>query len=181
MDRIPGGAFSQNPSDGNNFDNQYARWTGFINIPNNGVIDSAGSNPIAFRVGSDDGSVLYIDGGTATASPVGGNGTNFTAPGSGTNPQINNASFQGVTFRTVTLNLTPGLHAIDVEFFNGGGGGAMYFNWDPTGGSSFSDIPNSYYSTQSTATTYPGGSHVQAYRQQLERSEQLVERGSTKR
>ncbi len=153
----PGGIFAQNPSDGNSYDNNFARWSGFINIPNNGVIDSAGSNPIAFRVGSDDGSVLYIDGGTSTASPVGGNGTNFTAPGTGTNPQINNASYQGVTFRTVTLNLTPGLHAIDVEFFNGGGGGAMYFNWDPTGGSNFTDVPNSYYSTQSTATTYPGG------------------------
>ena len=45
------------------------------------------------------------------------------------------------------MDLTPGLHAIDVEYYQGGGGATMDAQWDPTGGSSFVDIPNSAFSS----------------------------------
>ena len=41
--------------------------------------------------------------------------------------------------------MTPGLHTIDVEYYNGGGGAAMDAQWDPTGGTNFVDIPNSAF------------------------------------
>ena len=77
--------------------------------------------PITFRTGSDDGSTLYIDGSLV----------------------VNNNNFQGTTFVQSTVNLTPGPHNIDVEFYQGGGGAAMFAQWDPAGGSTFVDIPNS--------------------------------------
>ena len=41
--------------------------------------------------------------------------------------------------------MTPGLHAIDIEYYQGGGGAAMDAQWDPTGGTNFVDIPNSAF------------------------------------
>ncbi len=143
--------FPGNPGDGGNTDNVYARWYGFIYIPSNGITNANGTNPIAFRVGSDDGSVLYIDGGSSQAS-----GTNFESSGTGTNPQINNSTYQGVVFKSVTLNLTPGLHAIDVEYYQGGGGAGMFFNWDPLGGSTWADVPNSDFSTVASSVPPAG-------------------------
>ena len=100
---------------GNN--NVEGRWVGDILIP------GAGSTPvpITFRTGSDDGSTLSIDG----------------------NLVVNNNNVQGVTYVQDTVNLTPGLHAIDVEYYQGGGGASMDAQWDPTGGTNFVDIPNS--------------------------------------
>ena len=105
---------------GNNNNSVEARWYGEIDIPNNGQV----GNPISFQTASDDGSMLYIDGA----------------------PVVNNNNYQGVTNAQGTLNLTPGLHSIDIEYYNGGGGAAMFARWDPTGGSSFVDIPNSVFS-----------------------------------
>ena len=42
-------------------------------------------------------------------------------------------------------DLTPGLHTIDVEYYQGGGGASMDAQWDPTGGTNFVDIPNSAF------------------------------------
>ena len=42
-------------------------------------------------------------------------------------------------------NLTPGLHTIDVEYYQGDGGASMDAQWDPTGGTNFVDIPNSAF------------------------------------
>jgi autotransporter-associated beta strand protein len=99
--------------------NVEARWYGSINIPNNGV----SGNPISFATTSDDGSMLYVDG----------------------NAVVNNNFFQGPTQRTGLVNLTPGLHTIDIEFYQGGGGASMDAQWDPTGGTSFVDIPFSAF------------------------------------
>jgi autotransporter-associated beta strand protein len=41
--------------------------------------------------------------------------------------------------------LTPGLHTIDVEYYQGFGGAMVDVQWDPTGGSNFVDIPNSAF------------------------------------
>jgi fibronectin-binding autotransporter adhesin len=102
---------------GNN--NVEARWYGHIMIPGTGTAPV----PINFATTSDDGSMLYIDG----------------------NAVVNNNNFQGPTQATGMADLTPGLHTIDVEYYQGGGGAVMDAQWDPTGGTNFVDIPNSAF------------------------------------
>jgi autotransporter-associated beta strand protein len=97
-----------------------ARWYGDISIPGTGTTPV----PIDFATTSDDGSMLYIDG----------------------NAVVNNNNFQGATQATGLVDLTPGLHAIDVEYYQGGGGASMDLQWDTTGGTNFVDIPNSAFS-----------------------------------
>src|SRR5262249_25384235 len=92
--------------------------------------------PVSFRTGSDDGSTLTIDGSLV----------------------VNNNNFQGVTYVQNTVGLTPGLHAIDVEYYQGGGGAAMFAQWDPAGGSNFVDIPNSALFTVPTNAVVKNGS-----------------------
>ena len=103
---------------GNN-NNVEARWYGDIMIPGTGTAPV----PINFATTSDDGSMLYIDG----------------------NAVVNNNNFQGATQATGLADLTPGLHTIDVEYYQGGGGASMDVQWDPTGGTNFVDIPNSAF------------------------------------
>ncbi len=105
---------------GNN-NNVEARWYGNIMIPGTGTAPV----PINFATTSDDGSMLYIDG----------------------NAVVFNDYNQGATQRTGLANLTPGLHTIDVEYYQGGGGASMDVQWDPTGGTNFVDIPNSAFSS----------------------------------
>ncbi len=59
--------------------------------------------PINFATTSDDGSMLYIDG----------------------NAVVNNNNFQAATQATGMADLTPGLHTIDVEYYQGGGAATM--------------------------------------------------------
>ena len=106
---------------GGNNNNVEARWYGDIMIPGTGTTPV----PINFATTSDDGSMLYIDG----------------------NAVVNNNNFQGATQATGIADLTPGLHAIDVEYYQGGGGATMDLQWDPTGGTNFVDIPNSAFSS----------------------------------
>ena len=101
--------------------NVEARWYGDIMIPGTGTAPV----PINFATTSDDGSMLYIDG----------------------NAVVNNNNFQGATQATGLADLTPGLHTIDVEYYQGGGGATMDVQWDPTGGTNFVDIPNSAFSS----------------------------------
>ena len=105
---------------GNN-NNVEARWYGDIMIPGTGTTPV----PINFATTSDDGSMLYIDG----------------------NAVVDNNNFQGPTQATGIANLTPGLHTIDVEYYQAGGGATMDVQWDPTGGNNFVDIPNSAFPT----------------------------------
>ena len=111
---------------GNN-DNVEARWYGDIMIPGTGTTPV----PINFATTSDDGSMLYIDG----------------------NAVVDNNNFQGATQATGLVDLTPGLHAIDVEYYQGGGGATMDVQWDPTGGTNFVDIPNSAFSSIQAVNT----------------------------
>ena len=96
--------------------------------------------PINFATTSDDGSMLYIDG----------------------NAVVNNNNFQGATQATGLADLTPGLHTIDVEYYQGGGGATMDVQWDPTGGTNFVDIPNSAFSSIQAVNgvTMTGSRHV---------------------
>ena len=103
---------------GNN-NNVEARWYGDILIPGTGTTPV----PINFATTSDDGSMLYIDG----------------------NAVVDNNNFQPATQATGMVDLTPGLHTIDVEYYQGGGGATMDAQWDPTGGTNFVDIPNSAF------------------------------------
>ena len=105
---------------GGNNNNVEARWYGDIMIPGTGTTPV----PINFATTSDDGSMLYVDG----------------------NAVVNNNNSQAATQATGIANLTPGLHTIDVEYFQGGGGASMDVQWDTTGGSNFVDIPNSAFS-----------------------------------
>ncbi len=90
-----------------------ALWVGTINITQ--------ATPISFITGSDDGSRMWIDG----TGP-----TNTT----GATLVVDNNFDQGVTYRTAgPQTLTPGLHNIAIAFYNGGGGGGMFANWDLTG------------------------------------------------
>ena len=81
--------------------------------------------PINFATTSDDGSVLYVDG----------------------NAVVDNNNLQAATQATGMANLTPGLHTIDVEYYQGGGGATLDVQWETTGGTNFVDIPNSAFST----------------------------------
>jgi hypothetical protein len=56
-----------------------------------------------FSTGSDDGSVLFIDGQMV----------------------VNNDFFQGYTVRQGTVDLTAGYHAFDLQYFQGGGGSSL--------------------------------------------------------
>ena len=103
---------------GNNI-NVEARWYGHIMIPGTGTAPI----PINFATTSDDGSMLYIDG----------------------NAVVANNNFQEPTQATGMAELTPGLHEIDVEYYQGGGGATIDAQWDPTGGTNFVDIPNSAF------------------------------------
>ncbi len=104
---------------GGNNNNVEARWYGDILIPGTGTTPV----PINFATTSDDGSMLYIDG----------------------NAVVDNNNFQGATQTTGMAELTPGLHTIDVEYYQGGGGATIDAQWDPTGGNNFVDIPNSAF------------------------------------
>ena len=89
---------------GNN-NNVEARWYGDIMIPGTGTAPV----PIDFATTSDDGSMLYIDG----------------------NAVVNNNNFQGATQATGLVDLTPGLHTIDVEYYQGGGAPPWTLNGTP--------------------------------------------------
>ena len=101
------------------------RWAGDIMIPGSGTA----AVPINFETTSDDGSMLYIDG----------------------NAVVDNDYTQPSMTRSDLVYLTPGLHAIDIEYYQAGGGGSMEAKWDPTGGSNFVDIPLSAFYTVTEA------------------------------
>ena len=83
--------------------NYTAVFTGYINLP-------AGVSNFTTR--SDDGSMLFIDGNTV----------------------VNNNYYQGMTNRSgSTPSLTPGLHQIEIEYYQGGGGAGLEVFNDLTG------------------------------------------------
>jgi hypothetical protein len=99
---------------GFNFNSDYvARMQGFISI------STAGS--YTFSTGSDDGSVLYIDGSLV----------------------VNNNQFQGETFQSGVTSLSVGLHTIDIGYYQGGGGENLEVEYaGPDSDFGEEDIPN---------------------------------------
>ncbi len=85
-----------------------------------GQFDAQTAGTYTFDTGSDDGSMLFIDG----------------------NVVVNNNYIQGVTVRSGTVSLTQGLHSIVIAYYEGGGDFGLYADVTPPGGAS-ERIPNS--------------------------------------
>jgi autotransporter-associated beta strand protein len=82
------------------------------------LITQAGQHTFFTR--SDDGSAIYIDGQRV----------------------VSNNAFQGQTERTGTIDLTPGLHDIQIFYYEGGGDAGLNVEYIPVGGAR-QVIPNS--------------------------------------
>jgi autotransporter-associated beta strand protein len=126
--------------------NYEATFTGYLNIV------TAGSYSISTT--SDDGSVAFIDGGDGT----GPNGL----------PAVSNNMYQGANKVTSSaINLTAGLHALTVGFYQGGGGQGLLveYNGPDTVGVD-ATIPNSALMLSNTAfvpsQSYPNALTVTA-------------------
>jgi autotransporter-associated beta strand protein len=128
-----------------NFDVQ-TTFTGYINIATTGSY--------TFSTTSDDGSVLFIDGGDGT----GPNGL----------PAVNNNKYQPATKVTsAPLNLTAGLHAITIGYFQGFGGQGLLVEYNGADtGNVDTTITNSVLSLSNGAfvpsQSYVGGLAVAA-------------------
>ncbi len=69
---------------------------------------------------------------------------------------VSNDFVQGETRRTGVINLTPGFHTIDIEYYQGTGAAAMSAWWDPTGNNNFVIIPSSVLFTAGNDVTMAG-------------------------
>ncbi|HET9900753.1 MAG TPA: family 16 glycoside hydrolase [Actinomycetes bacterium] len=89
-----------------------------------------------FRLTSDDGSELFIDDGLV----------------------IDHDGLHGDTSKDGDKQLTAGMHALRINFFEAGGGQVLRLSWRPPGASDFSVVPNSVLSTDSgvVRVTSPG-------------------------
>lgn len=92
-------------------DNFALKAEGFI------YIDATGSH--TFRLWSDDGSALTIAG----------------------QKVIDNDGPHGAEYKEITLDMTAGYYPVTMEFFQGGGGKFLSFNWKPQGQGEFTVVP----------------------------------------
>ncbi|MBB4905366.1 hypothetical protein H4W32_000991 [Actinophytocola algeriensis] len=101
-----------------------------------GNINIATAGTHAFRLTSDDGSRLRIDGTTV----VNHDGLHSPTPAEG------------------SVNLTPGYHALRIDHFDNAGGQQVTLEWRPPGASAFTVVPNSVLSTDAgvVRVTAPG-------------------------
>ncbi len=119
----------------------YVRFKGYIDIPR--------TTNYVFRLVSDDGSVLRIDG----------------------KEVIDHSGFHGPSPKDSELILSEGKHAISIDFMQGGGGAAISLQWAPYGADEFSVVsPNLFsyeeqdlkeyipYAPPVTAKNFPGDS-----------------------
>jgi hypothetical protein len=97
-------------------------------------VTTAGS--YAFRLTSDDGSRLLLDGANV----------------------IDNDGAHGATPKEGTLSLTTGYHALHLDFFERDGGQQLTLEWRPPGATAFAVVPTSALSTDSgvVRVTAPG-------------------------
>lgn len=102
---------------GHNGQGWQARWRGKLTIPTSGAWQ--------FRICSDDGSRLYI------------NGTEV----------INNDFYQAVACRTGSITLSAGTVDIEVRFWEWGGQNACQLYWQSPSSASFTIIPPSAFTT----------------------------------
>ncbi|MFI7600045.1 PA14 domain-containing protein [Actinoplanes sp. NPDC049681] len=109
-------------------DNFVAHVLGNLTVPADGSY--------TFRLTSDDGSRLTIDGTTA----------------------IDNDGLHGVESADGTVALTAGHHSVFIEYFEAGGGQRLTLSWRPPGAEDFAVVPSS--STRSRCR--PGPSPISA-------------------
>ncbi|MCA9277129.1 MAG: hypothetical protein KDA29_14000 [Phycisphaerales bacterium] len=115
-------------------DNFAVRFVGLIEIPQDGVW--------SFYLGSDDGSVLLIDG----------------------EPVIEMPYLQSFRTRTNFLTLTAGVHEIEVRYFQGPGYTGLTLEWDGPGSDGREIVPASALWYPSDEPVYdPGGDGIWAY------------------
>ena len=109
-------------------DNFVAQVIGNVNIT------TAGS--YIFRLTSDDGSRLSIDGATV----------------------INHDGLHAATSMDGTVSLTTGYHALRIDYFERGGGQQLTLEWRPPGAAGYSVVPTSALSTDAgvVRVTAPG-------------------------
>ncbi|MEV4641430.1 PA14 domain-containing protein [Actinoplanes sp. NPDC049548] len=101
-----------------------------------GNVSIAAAGTYAFRLTSDDGSRLLIDGATV----------------------ITNDGLHGATSVEGTVSLTTGYHALHIDFFERDGGQQLTLEWRPPGASAFAVVPTSVLSTDAgvVRVTAPG-------------------------
>ena len=107
-----GDQFTNEISGFSNEDQFVMRWRGEITVPTAGAY--------TFQTTSDDGSVLYID----------------------TVRVVDNDGDHGVRDMAGTIDLTEGMHAITVTFFENGGGQELTVKWSPTSGAELVVLSN---------------------------------------
>ncbi len=90
-----------------------------------GTISPPKTGSYSFRLWSDDGSFLYIDG----------------------KQVIDNGGFHGVEARDGEVYLTEGAHDLEIHFYQGGGGAAVSFQWFNTDLGNYEVVPQEYLST----------------------------------
>ncbi|GID91506.1 hypothetical protein Adi01nite_09180 [Amorphoplanes digitatis] len=107
-----------------------------------GNVNIAAAGAYTFRLTSDDGSRLLIDGATV----------------------INHDGLHGVTSKEGAVTLTTGYHALSVDYFERDGGQQLTLEWRPPGASAFVVVPNSVLSTDSgvVRVTAPGRKECEA-------------------
>jgi hypothetical protein len=132
----PGGAntsFADGPW-GRLEDNFFVRWTGSLDVPQDGTYN--------FRMNTDDRSRIFID--------VDGDGTLEAAPGQ----PAWTVNWSGVT-------LTAGLHDVEFNAIEYGGGDWTRVEWELPGTFGWQTIPASYFSTfQTPWTTLASGTNA---------------------
>ncbi|GAA3206522.1 family 16 glycoside hydrolase [Dactylosporangium siamense] len=101
-----------------------------------GNVNIATAGSYIFRLTSDDGSRLLVDGATV----------------------INHDGLHGATAMEGTVTLGTGYHAIRIDYFERTGGQQLTLEWRPPGASAFALVPNSVLSTDSgvVRVTAPG-------------------------
>jgi len=99
-------------------------------------LNAATAGSYAFRLTSDDGSVLSLDGAKV----------------------IDNDGLHGEQAKEATINLTAGTHALRVDFVEAGGGQILKLEWKTPGSSSYVVVPSSALSTEAgvVRVTNPG-------------------------
>lgn len=106
-----------------NFDNlsdgKFIDLTDNFAIEAEGFLDIEKDMKVIFRMWSDDGSRLYI------------------------NDQmiVDHDGTHGTSSKENTIGLKKGFHKFRIEYFNGGGGRFLSFNWKPEGKSAFEVVP----------------------------------------
>ncbi|MGC0387517.1 hypothetical protein RKD33_007734 [Streptomyces sp. SAI-129] len=101
-----------------------------------GNLNAAQAGSYTFRLTSDDGSRLWIDGRLV----------------------VDHDGLHGPEPKDATVDLTAGTHALRIEHFERDGGQQLTLAWQPPGASGFSVVPNSVLSTDADVVrvTAPG-------------------------